>query len=69
MTHQEKAKQIANAQAIIHQELLDRQILQSCFNCDSFRHETMTCTLFKVRPPARVIVFSCGDQWRGEIPF
>lgn len=69
MTRQEKEKQVAAAQAIMHQELLDRQVLQSCLNCESFRPETETCALFKVRPPARVIVFSCGDQWRGEIPF
>jgi hypothetical protein len=69
MTHQEKVKQIAAAQAIMHQELLDRQVLQSCLNCDFFCHESETCALFKMKPPARVIVFSCGDQWLGEIPF
>lgn len=69
MTRKEKAKEIANAQAIMHQEFLDRQVLRSCLNCDSFRQETETCALFKARPPARVIVFSCGDQWLGEIPF
>lgn len=69
MTRQEKAKQLAAAQAIMHQEFLDRQVLRSCLNCESFRPETETCSLFKMKPPARVIVFSCGDQWLGEIPF
>ena len=69
MTRKEKAKEIANAQAIMHQEFLDRQVLRSCLNCDSFRQETETCTFFNARPPAKVIVLSCGDAWIGEIPF
>lgn len=68
MTRQEKLKQIAAAQAITHQEFLDRQVLRSCLNCEAWDGKE-TCTLFKTRPPARVIVFSCGDQWLGEIPF
>lgn len=69
MTHQEKLKQIAAAQAIMHKELLDRQVLQSCLNCEAWDPKTETCKLFKMKPPARVIVFSCGEQWLGEIPF
>lgn len=69
MTRSEKLRQIASAQAIMHQEFLDRQVLQSCLNCESWDDDKETCMLFKERPPARVIVFSCGDQWLGEIPF
>lgn len=69
MTYVEKMKQLADAEAIMHQEFLDRHVLRSCLNCDSFRQETETCALFKMRPPARVIVFSCGYRWVGEIPF
>lgn len=69
MTRHEKLKQIANARAIMHQEFLDQQVLRSCLNCDSFRQETETCTFFNARPPAKVIVLSCGDAWIGEIPF
>ncbi len=68
MTHWEKLKQIANAQTIMHQEFLDRNVLRSCLNCEAWDGEE-TCTLFKARPPARVIVFSCGEQWLGQIPF
>lgn len=69
MTHQEKLRQIAAAEKVMHQEFLDRQVLRSCLNCESFQEKTETCIHFKIKPPARVIVFSCGDQWIGEIPF
>ncbi len=69
MTHQERQKQINAAQAITHQEMLDRQVLHSCLNCESWHDKTEICVLFKMKPPARVIVFSCGEQWLGEIPF
>lgn len=69
MTHQERLKQIADASLITHQEMLDRQIFRSCLNCEEWNKKTETCSLFNTKPPARVIVFSCGEQWLGEIPF
>lgn len=69
MTLQERLKQIADASIITHREMLDRQIFRSCLNCESWDDKTETCLLFKTKPPARVIVFSCGEQWLGEIPF
>lgn len=69
MTPQERLKQIADASLIIHQEMLDRQVFRSCLNCDAWNEKTESCSLFNIKPPARVIVFSCGEQWLGEIPF
>ena len=69
MTRQEELKQIAAARVIMHKEFLDRQALQSCLNCEEWNDKTETCELFKMKPPARVIVFSCGAQWLGKIPF
>lgn len=69
MTPQERLKQIADASLIIHQEMLDRQVFRSCLNCDAWNDKTETCVLFKMNPPAHIIVFSCGKQWLGKIPF
>jgi hypothetical protein len=68
-TRQEKLKQITNASIIMHREMIDRQMLQSCINCESWDSKIETCLHFKMKPPAKVIVFSCGEQWLGEIPF
>ena len=69
MTYQEQLKQIADASIIVHQEMLNRQVFRSCLNCESWDGKTEICLHFKTKPPAQVIVFSCGEQWLGEIPF
>lgn len=53
----------------LHREMLDKQLFRSCWNCDSMDKKTETCRFFQARPPLQVILFSCGKDWVGEIPF
>lgn len=41
----------------------------SCINCINWDMKAETCTHYGARPPAEVIVFSCGDAWDIDIPF
>lgn len=41
----------------------------SCLNCEHWLDDGQICGLFKIRPPAEVIVFSCGESWEDQIPF
>lgn len=62
--------QINSAWRILHRELVEiRGVLPSCINCDHWNELNETCTKFKLRPPAQVIVFSCGDDWIDLVPF
>ena len=51
-----------------HEDLIRRQLLASCFNCERFDHANEVCLQFDARPPAKVLVFGC-PEWEGEIPF
>jgi hypothetical protein len=47
--------------------LLDTAVVHSCLNCESWNGEL--CTKFNSIPPARIVVFSCGKDWRFDPPF
>lgn len=51
-----------------HEDMLIRQLVASCYNCESFNKDKEICLMCNQRPPAQVIVFGC-DGWEGEIPF
>ncbi len=41
---------------------------RSCLNCEHWGDDEDQCLKFKVKPPAKVIVFSC-EAWDDRIPF
>jgi hypothetical protein len=49
--------------------LKDLEPKGSCLNCAHFQENSETCTLYKQRPPARVIVFGCDSFQFDDIPF
>jgi len=49
-------------------EMVDRQLISSCINCISFTNQGK-CLIYNATPPPAVIVFSCGPQWEGDLPF
>ena len=51
------------------EKLLEHDMLHSCVNCENFNFKTDTCDKFKMKPPTDIIVFSCGPDWTGGIPF
>ena len=53
----------------LHESLINRQLICSCFNCEHMNKETELCDLYKMRPPMHIIIYACGDSWMGEIPF
>ena len=64
----------------LHRRLVDHQLVRSCLNCRHFGsndnlgpgdpHGTPEiCGIYKARPPAEVIVYSCGPSWESDIPF
>ena len=53
----------------LHRCLVNHYIVQSCVNCAKFNPELEICKMVNQRPPARIIVFSCGEQWEIDIPF
>lgn len=63
-------KRAAQAKAVeVHRFTIKAEIFPSCLNCDSWAKDgTEVCNKYKARPPADVIVFSCG-QWEADIPF
>lgn len=52
----------------VFRELIDRQQVVTCINCIQWNDHDEKCTLAKIRPPARVIVFGC-PAWEEDIPF
>lgn len=42
---------------------LDQPLYKSCLNCLKFNEKAEICNLYNQRPPARVIAYSCGEQW------
>jgi len=51
-----------------HRELVKRQMIFSCLNCISFT-AAGKCLKYKATPPPTVIVYSCGPDWEGDLPF
>jgi len=56
--------------------LIGAQRMRSCANCLYANNNIYTkepdafkCTKFGVVPPINVILFSCGKEWEGDIPF
>lgn len=69
-------KTVAMAYAALHRDLIDQALFRSCLNCLHFAQPvpgmggpSETCALYKTRPPASVIVFSCGPAWEADVPF
>lgn len=52
----------------VHQKLVDNFILRTCLNCECFDPHGETCLQFRVKPPAKVLVFGC-EKWLPDIPF
>lgn len=44
-------------------------ILHSCYTCEHFDRKVDSCDKFQTKPPAEVIIFSCGDDFSLDIPF
>lgn len=49
--------------------LLNSNAIQSCLNCISWDKEKDQCDEYKAKPPAQIIVYSCGPGWEADIPF
>lgn len=63
-------KQEARMKAIdVHRFMIKSEAFPSCLNCDNWREADETCKLYNARPPAQVVVYSCGQQWVADIPF
>jgi hypothetical protein len=45
-----------------------QQSFPSCLNCEHFEEEAEHCKLYKIRPPARIIAYSC-PSWDQLLPF
>lgn len=50
-------------------ELLDQNIIQSCLNCEHWNSHKEKCDKFQDTPPSQIIVFSCGKDWKANVPF
>jgi len=53
----------------MHKRMIEAQMFRSCLNCIQFDTKTEQCLMFKVRPPAEVILYSCGPTWEADVPF
>lgn len=67
-------KDLAIAQEIMHRRMIFTQDVHSCLNCENWRPNgdskgVEECALYNMRPPADVLVFSCGISWMPDIPF
>jgi hypothetical protein len=60
---------LAATRDLLHKELIQTQVVRSCLNCECFDKKKGECLEFEMRPPAEVIVFSCGAPWVAELPF
>jgi len=55
---------------LLHKELIQLQIVKSCLNCEHFVDDSGECAQFQyVKPPPKVVVFSCGKNWENRCPF
>lgn len=52
-----------------HEQMIESFIFRSCINCESFDEKQQFCNLYKSKPPAKTIVYSCGSGWISDIPF
>lgn len=63
LTERQKAFRVVLKQAILSHEH------KCCLNCENWIAPREFCAKWNERPPAGVIVLSCGDSWMGGIPF
>lgn len=49
--------------------MVSRGDLRCCLSCIHFEARTNQCSKYRVIPPAKVIMFSCGKEWEDDIPF
>lgn len=61
--------ELAGGRDMLFAELVETLIIRSCLNCLHFEEAKEHCGIYNMRPPARVIVFSCKDQWEMDVPF
>ena len=54
---------------IQQEKLLEHDLQHSCVNCCHFDFNADKCDKFNMKPPTDIIVFSCGPDWVGNIPF
>ena len=54
---------------LIVKDALARGTFHSCVSCMHYNHKVETCFKWQMKPPAKVIVFSCGKDWEDDIPF
>jgi hypothetical protein len=57
------------ATSLVVRDLILYQSLHSCLNCENFDKPLNKCEKFGTTPPAEIIVFSCGMDWKDDIPF
>lgn len=57
---------IVNELSSIIETHLEKNI-KTCINCVNFNEPSESCTLYKAKPPARVIALGC-EKWE-DIPF
>ena len=54
---------------LVVEEAIRRGNFHSCINCVHWSLNNDNCDKYRMRPPAKVIVYSCGKDWEDEIPF
>jgi hypothetical protein len=54
------------AAEFLHQDLVKRQVIMSCLNCDEWTG--ISCSKYRMMPPPEVLVFAC-ENWCPDIPF
>lgn len=55
---------------VLYKEVKQHALHQTCLTCHNFDEQNELCKKFNMRPPARVIAFSCKDYDDiDEIPF
>lgn len=50
-------------------KILDSRIIPSCLTCGHFAEGPDQCTLYKLRPPARIIAYGCESWKNTSMPF
>lgn len=70
-----KRETTTQAYQVLHRDLIYFQRFRSCLNCVHWQpgqkgsSQGETCLLYKARPPAETVVYSCGQGWEADIPF
>lgn len=59
----------ALASKAFHEQMIEAFVFKSCINCENYDEKYQICNLYNSKPPAKTIVYSCGDAWVQDIPF